>query len=85
MNSESEIKIALKDWIAHTNGKITRDSLADDTPIFREGLLKSVQVPELILYIEELAARAVDVEKIRPGVFRDVDSIYRNFFGDRHA
>ena len=85
MKPQSEIKAALKDWIARTNGKVRAEQLADDTPIFREGLLKSVQVPELILYIEELAERAVDVQKIRTGVFRDIEAIVRNFFGDGHA
>jgi hypothetical protein len=61
------------------------DELADDTPIFRNGILKSVQVTDLILYIEELAERSVDVEKIKPGVFRDVDTIYRSFFASDHA
>jgi hypothetical protein len=27
----------------------------------------------------------VDVEQIKPGVFRDIDSIYDNFFAGRHA
>lgn len=85
MKTESEIRAALKDWIARANGKISREALADDIPIFREGVLKSVQVPELILYIEELSERPVEVDKIVPGVFRDIDSIYRSFFANGHA
>lgn len=85
MNSEHRIRQALRQWIADTSGRSSMDELADDTPIFRNGILKSVQVTDLILYIEELAERSVDVEKIKPGVFRDVDTIYRSFFASDHA
>lgn len=93
MSNEMEIRNALRQWIAQANskangkanGKTPTTDLADDTPLFRNGILKSVQVSDLILYIEELAERAVDVEQIKPGVFRDIDSIYRNFFAGSHA
>ena len=85
MSDETRIRDALRQWIAESNGRTSVEALADDTPLFRNGILKSVQVSDLILYIEELAERAVDVEQIKPGVFRDIDTIYRNFFAADHA
>jgi acyl carrier protein len=85
MNTETDVRTALRRWIAETSGKIAHEDLADDTPLFRDGILKSVQVTDLILYIEELGETAVNVEKIMPGVFRDIDTICRNFFGHDHA
>lgn len=85
MSDETHIRAALKEWIAESNGETRIEDLADDTPLFRTGILKSVQVTDLILYIEELAGRAVDVEELKPGVFTDIDTIYRNFFGESHA
>ena len=85
MSSETDVRGKLRQWIADTNGKTDATDLADDTPLFRNGILKSVQVSDLILYIEELAGRAVDVEQIKPGVFRDIDTIYRSFFAGNHA
>jgi len=76
---------ALRQWIAGVSDKTTLESLADDTPLFRNGILKSVQVSDLILYIEELAGRAVDVEQIKLGAFRDIDTIHRSFFTHDHA
>ena len=76
---------ALRRWIAGVSDKATVEDLADDTPLFRSGILKSIQVSDLILYIEELAGRAVDVEQIKPGVFRDIDTIHRSFFANDHA
>lgn len=85
MSNESTIRTALRQWIAGTSGKTSLETLSDDTPLFRNGILKSVQVSDLILYIEELAERAVDVEQIKPGVFCDIDTIYLNFFARDHA
>ena len=85
MSTEDHIRDALKRWIADSSGRTSPEQLEDDTPLFKSGILKSVQVTDLILYIEELAERSVDVEQIKPGVFRDIDTIYRNFFANDHA
>jgi acyl carrier protein len=76
---------ALRQWIAGVSDKTTPENLADDTPLFRNGILKSIQVSNLILYIEELAGRAVDAEQIKPGVFRNIDTIHRSFFAHDYA
>jgi len=75
----------LRQWIAGVSDKTTPENLADDTPLFRDGILKSIQISDLILYIEELTGRSVDVEQIKPGVFRNIDTIYHNFFAHDHA
>ena len=85
MTTESKIRESLREWIAGASGNTTPERLSDDTPLFRSGVLKSVQVSDLILYIEELAERAVDVEQLKPGAFRDIDTIYSIFFAGTHA
>ena len=39
-----------------------------------------INLKDLILFIEEHSGRAIDVEQLKPGVFRNIDTIYRNFF-----
>lgn len=85
MTAQNDVRGALRRWVAQASGKIAEEDLADHTPIFRDGILKSVQIGDLILYIEELTEHSVDVEKITPGVFRDIDTICRSFFGESHA
>ncbi len=81
----TDTRDALRQWIAGVSDKAALENLADDTPLFRNGILISVQVSDLILYIEELAGRAVDMEQIKPGVFRDIDTICCSFLTHRHA
>jgi len=85
MRTEADVRDALRQWISGVSSKAPVTELSDDTPLFRSGILKSVQISDLILYIEELTERAVDVKQIKPGVFRDIDTIYRNFFVHNHA
>lgn len=77
---EAEIRQKLRDWIID-RAKEKPDEMADDTPILERGILSSLDVVELILFIERIKGDEVDMEKIQPETIRDVDSIYRAFFG----
>jgi hypothetical protein len=79
--NDVEIRAALRGWIARTNGGVPEDSLTDETPILETRILKSLHVPDLILFIEQLSGRSIDVSQLKPGVFRNVDAIVRSFFG----
>jgi len=84
VSEEARVREAIRSWIVSTSGRIAPGALGDDTPIFSRAVLESVHVMELILLIEELSGRPIDVERLRVGVFRSVDAIVANFFrGDR--
>ena len=72
----------LRDWIK-TNGKMKDKTLADDTPLVASGILSSLQIMELIFWIERAADISVDVEQIRPGAFKSVDTICETFFAGK--
>lgn len=80
MTTETEIKQALRDWIVKTNGKIQPDALSDNTPIIEQRVITSLQVMDLIFFIEKLSGSSIEVESLKVGVFRSVDAIYENFF-----
>lgn len=68
-------KDEIKGWIATKAGF----PVSDTTPIFEQRALRSVHVPELILLMEALRGRPIDVEELRPADFRDVDTLTRRF------
>ncbi len=80
--NEEQTKQALREWIARTNGRVSVADIEDGTPLVSQGILKSVHVLELILWIEERLERSIDPERIRPGSFRCIDAIYGSFFGE---
>lgn len=79
----TSLRAQLRDWVVWTSVRITRDELTDDTPLLERRIITSLQLMDLILFIESLSGRPIDVEQLKPGLFRDVDTICRHFLEDR--
>jgi len=79
MKSETEIKADLRDWIVR-KGKIQAEEINDKTPFLEQRIISSVQLMELILFMEDLSGNAIDVKSLKKGMLRDIDTIYANFF-----
>ena len=77
--SESEVRRQLRDWIVD-RAKEKPESLSDDTPIMENGILSSLDVVELILFIERIRGDEVDTDALEPDSIRDVNAIYQTFF-----
>ena len=78
MNNVANVRSALRGWVRSASGV----AVEDDTALFADGVLESVQALELILFIEELSGRVIEVERLRPGVFRDIKSIVSALFAE---
>ncbi len=80
MKTELEIRKALRDWIIKTNGKIRPEDLTDEMPIIEQRIISSLQVMDLLLFLEQLTGKSVEVEKLKPGIFQNINTLYENFF-----
>src|SRR5437867_10732023 len=65
MTREQQIRRRLREWVVQKSGKIGPEDLADDTPFLEQRILSSLQIPDLILFIEEVSGRSIDVERLR--------------------
>ena len=75
-----ETRSRLRDWIQErANGKIEGE-LTDETPLLESGILTSLDVTELIVYVEYLRGEEIDIERLEPGLLRNVSSMYAAFF-----
>lgn len=79
--SETEVRAQLRSWILERAGAEDQADLRDDFPLLEEGLLSSLDVVELILFIESLTGEEVDVSVLEPESFSSIDTVYRTFFG----
>lgn len=70
---------ALRAWVRARARHDEGGPLDDTTPLLAQRYLTSLQVPELLLYLEFLRGAPIDVEDLRPGHLRDVDTIARRF------
>ena len=79
MNREAEIKASLREWIAR-KGKVSPGEITDETPFLEQRIISSVQLMELILFLEDLRKDPIDVKGLKRGMLRDINTIYTNFF-----
>ena len=82
MSARSDRRRQLRDWIIETSGKVRLEDLSDDTPIIEHRILSSLQIMDLILFIEKLSGRAIDVDRLNAGSFRNLDTIHHTFLED---
>jgi acyl carrier protein len=85
LKPEPEIRAALRDWVVRTSGQVSPADIRDDTPILERRIVKSLDLMDLILFLEELRGLPIDVEALKPGVFRSIDAIWTNFFAGARA
>jgi len=77
---EAEIRERLRGWILN-RAKDKPARLPDDLPLLEKGVLSSLDVVELIVFIEQLrGGTEVPTESLEPTAFRDINSMYRAFF-----
>lgn len=74
---ELDIRSQLRAWVRQRSG---RDP-TDDMPLFDTGLLSSLEVVELLLFLENMKGEEIDLETVEPDVLTSIDTIYRGFFG----
>ena len=67
MTSEARFRRGVREWITQ-HAKAPPAELRDDTPIIEQRIITSLQVLDLILYLEEMRGTPIDVEGLRPGV-----------------
>ncbi|MBW3575224.1 MAG: hypothetical protein KY450_10200 [Actinobacteria bacterium] len=79
--SEEEVRHALRDWVRRRSAVEVPETFDDHTPLITNRYLTSLQVADLLLYVEELRGESLDPASLRPGVFRDIDTIYTTFIG----
>jgi acyl carrier protein len=56
------------------------DGFDDQTPILESGILSSLDVVELIVFIESLRGEEVEVDSIEPEALTNIDTVYDTFF-----
>ena len=82
MSTELALKTALRIWIASHNAWLCPEDFDDDTPLIQQRIITSLQVLDLVLFIEEVTGRQIDVEQLKPGAFRSVNAIAAAFATD---
>jgi len=74
---------ALRRWIVANGNGLTDETLTDTTPLFANHHLSSLHMPELILTLERLRGRRIDLSKLKAPDLRDVQVLCARFLEAR--
>jgi hypothetical protein len=77
---KQEVIDSLIEWIAEKNPKFKKSDITLDTPILEKRIITSLQIPDLILYVESLTGTPVSFDNLKPGSFHSISTILDNFF-----
>lgn len=81
--TEADVRQALRDWVQNRAGA-DAPLITDSTELIASRLITSLQVMDLLLFLEELRQEPVDPSMLRAGTFRNIDAIYATFFEPRN-
>jgi acyl carrier protein len=79
VTDEQAVRAQLRNWVV-LHAKRPVAELSDETRIIDEGILSSLDVVELVLYIESLRGAPIDPDALDPHAFTTVSALYQTFF-----
>ena len=80
--STASSKERLRAWVLEHGRRIDGVELTDQTPLLEKRILSSLQIADLLLFLEELRGTPVELEGLNGASFRDLDSMTRNFLAE---
>jgi hypothetical protein len=78
--NETETKAALEGWVLANTRIRELDRLPHDYDLIIHRVIDSLQFVELVLFVEELSAKSIDIDSIELREFSTIDSIWSSFF-----
>jgi hypothetical protein len=85
MSTTTSRKERLRAWILEHGKRIEPAELRDDTPLLERRILTSLQLADLLLFLEELRGEPVDLEALSGSALRDLDSMVKAFLPEEAA
>lgn len=85
MSTTISRKDRLRAWILEHGKRIDAAELRDDTPLLERRILTSLQLADLLLFLEELRGAPVDLEGLSGAALRDLDSMVKAFLPEESA
>jgi len=77
--TEAEFKSKVFEWL-RSKSKKGEALISNETKILEEKIISSLQIMDLVLFLEKLTGRKTELSALKPASFQSVDSITAAFF-----
>jgi acyl carrier protein len=78
----STAKNRIREWILAKNPQLNVAALGDDTALLEQKILSSIQIMDLVLFLEHLQERPLDIDQVQPENFHSINTICAAFFAE---
>jgi acyl carrier protein len=83
MVEQNQIKQQIIQWVEKKATGKNLSVIKSDTPILEQKYINSLDIMDLIIFIEDLSGIPVEEHQLKPDSFKSVDAIYQNFFAGK--
>jgi hypothetical protein len=85
MKNETEVRLAVREWLTKNASKRKRGTapspeLTDETLIIDQGVVSSLKLMQLVVFIGELRGSPVEMDGVAPAQLASVNAIWTHFF-----
>jgi acyl carrier protein len=77
-----DARSALRKWLLARDPKLRPETLTARTLLLEARIVTSLQLMDLVLFVEELRGRAIAPESLRPEAFASIDAICATWLED---
>jgi acyl carrier protein len=78
MLSEGELNGRIRDWVAKNGQRQDLGRVSDETDLIASGALDSMGFIELLIYVESIIGRNIDLSDFDPSVFTSIQGLARS-------
>lgn len=78
MLSEDELSGRIQDWVAKNGQRQNSGRVSDETDLIASGALDSMGFIELLVYVESIIGRKIDLSDFDPSVFTSIQGLVRS-------
>lgn len=78
MVREGELSEMVKDWVTRNGQSPTSEQVSKDTDLIASGILDSMGFIELLLFVESIIGRKIDLGELDPTEFTTIRGLSRN-------
>ncbi len=71
----------IKNWILQKAKSPPSEELTVETPLLEKRIITSLQIMDLILFLEKKSGKKLNLSDLKPSIFQNIQSIHDHFFG----
>jgi acyl carrier protein len=80
--TKEEAREQIREWIVARSGKVRPEEIRGDTPVLEQRIISSLEVVELVVFLESLRGGPIDYDRLNGKSLRSIDAMWEAFLSE---